>query len=346
MKTQAAVLTETSKPLQIEELTLPALRAGQVQVKIAYSGVCHTQLNEAKGLKGEDKFLPHTLGHEGAGVVEALGPGVTKVQEGDSVVLTWIKGAGMDVPSVTYTREDGSNVNSGAISTFMERAVISENRLVPIPNGTPLRELPLLGCAIPTGAGVAINTAQVKPESTVAIFGVGGIGLSAAIGCKLQKAKTIIAIDVIDHKLDLAMKVGATHKINGKNDDVIATIMEITNQKGVDYSIEASGKAKIMETAFQSVSNGGGLCVIAGNLPQGERISLDPFDLIKGKKIVGTWGGETQPDRDIPRYADLFRTGDLELDPLITNVYSLSEINMALDDLNDGKVGRGLIKLE
>jgi S-(hydroxymethyl)glutathione dehydrogenase / alcohol dehydrogenase len=345
MKTRAAVLVETGKPLQVEELTLPTLKSGQVLVKIAYSGVCHTQLNEVKGLKGEDRFLPHTLGHEGAGTVESIGPDVTKVKEGDSVVLTWIKGKGLDVPSVSYWRDDGSTVNSGAISTFMERAVISENRLVPVSIESSLRELPLLGCAIPTGAGIAINTAKVQPESTVAIFGVGGIGLSAIIGCNLQKAKTIIAIDVFDHKLELAMKVGATHKLNGNNVDVLATILEITNQKGVDFSIEASGKAKIMETAFQSVSNSGGLCVIAGNLPEGERISLDPFDLIKGKKIVGTWGGGTHPDKDITMYADLLRTGNLELDPLITNVYSLSEINMALDDLNAGKLGRGLIKL-
>jgi len=338
-------LTETNKPLQIEELTLPMLKAGQVLVKIAYSGVCHTQLNEVNGSKGEDKFLPHTLGHEGAGTIEAIGPEVTKVREGDSVVLTWIKGAGLDVPSASYTRDDGSTVNSGAISTFMERAVISENRVVPIPNGPSLRESSLLGCAIPTGAGIAINTAQVKQGSIVAIFGVGGIGLSAIIGCKLRQAKTIIAIDIFDHKLELAMKVGATHQINGKKQDILPAIMEITKQKGVDFSIEASGIGKIMETAFQAVCDNGGLCIIAGNLPKGEKIAVDPFDLIKGKRIVGTWGGETQPDKDISMYANLLQSGDLDLNPLITNVYSLSEINEALSDLSNGKVGRGLVKL-
>ena len=338
-------MTETNKPLQIEELTLPMLKAGQVLVKIAYSGVCHTQLNEVNGSKGEDKFLPHTLGHEGAGTIEAIGPEVTKVREGDSVVLTWIKGAGLDVPSASYTRDDGSTVNSGAISTFMERAVISENRVVPIPNGPSLRESSLLGFAIPTGAGIAINTAQVKQGSIVAIFGVGGIGLSAIIGCKLRQAKTIIAIDIFDHKLELAMKVGATHQINGKKQDILPAIMEITKQKGVDFSIEASGIGKIMETAFQAVCDNGGLCIIAGNLPKGEKIAVDPFDLIKGKRIVGTWGGETQPDKDISMYANLLQSGDLDLNPLITNVYSLSEINEALSDLSNGKVGRGLVKL-
>jgi S-(hydroxymethyl)glutathione dehydrogenase/alcohol dehydrogenase len=345
MKTLAAVLTDINQPLKIEELTIPPLKEGQVLVKVAYSGVCHSQLNEIRGLKGEDKFLPHTLGHEGAGTVQAVGSGVIKVREGESVVLTWIKGTGQDVPSSSYTRNDGSKVNSGAISTFMEYAVVSENRLVSVPHELPLRDLPLLGCAIPTGAGIAMNTAKIASGSSVAVFGVGGIGLSALIGSRLRGAKTIIAVDVFDHKLELARELGATHTIHGLNQDASLIIKEITGNAGLDYAIEASGNSEVMETAFQAVRDNGGLCVLAGNLPAGKKISIDPLDLIKGKRIVGTWGGETQPDRDIPIYLDLFQSGKLKLSSLISRTYQLTEINQALEDMANGKVARGLIEM-
>jgi S-(hydroxymethyl)glutathione dehydrogenase/alcohol dehydrogenase len=307
--------------------------------------VCHSQLNEVRGLKGEDKFLPHTLGHEGTGTVQAVGAGVVKVKEGDSVVLTWIKGTGQDVPSACYTRNDGSKVNSGAISTFMEFAVVSENRLVSVPRELPLRDLTLLGCAIPTGAGIAMNTAKIAAGSSVAIFGVGGIGLSALIGSQLRGAKTIIAIDVFDHKLELAQELGATHVIHGKNQNVSLEIKKITGNAGLDYAIEASGNSEVMETAFQSVRVNGGLCILAGNLPAGKTISIDPLDLIKGKRIIGTWGGETQPDRDIPIYLDLFQSGKLKLRSLISRTYQLTEINQAQEDRAHGKGARGLIEM-
>ena len=229
-KTLAAVLVEINNPLQIEELEIPALKAGQVLVKVAYSGVCHSQLNEVRGLKGVDKFLPHTLGHEGSGTVQEIGLGVKKVTEGDSVILTWIKGSGFDVPSATYGRKDGSKVNSGAISTFMEYAVISENRIIPVSKEFALRELPLLGCAIPTGAGIAFNTAKIARGSSVAVFGVGGIGLSTVIGARLREAKLIIAIDIFNHKLELARSLGATDTVNCKKQDVASYINVVTQK--------------------------------------------------------------------------------------------------------------------
>jgi len=345
MKSKAALLTKIGMPLQIVELDLPELKPGQVLVKVEFSGICHTQLNEIRGRKGEDKFLPHTLGHEGSGIVEAVGPEVRKVRAGETVVLTWIQGEGMNVPSAQYLMSDGSKVNSGAISTFMDYAVISENRVVPVKKGMSLRELPLLGCAIPTGAGIVFNNIQVSAESVVAVFGVGGVGLSAVIGCYLKKAKTIIAVDIFHHKLELARQVGATHVINGASQDILSVINEITNSHGLDFAIEASGNPKIMETAFKAVRDNGGVCVLAGNLPHGGRISIDPFDLIKGKQITGTWGGGTQPDRDIPNYVDLCMSGDLNLEPLITNTYTLDEINQAFDDMENGKLGRALIQM-
>ena len=151
MKTRAAILYKINEPLTIQEIEIPKLTAGQVLVKIAYSGVCRTQLNEMQGLKGEDKFLPHTLGHEASGIVEEVGPQVNKVKAGDHVVATWIQGSGMNVPSVKYTGDKNKVINSGAISTFMERAIISENRLVKIPSEMSLRSAALLGCALLQG---------------------------------------------------------------------------------------------------------------------------------------------------------------------------------------------------
>jgi len=346
MKTIAAVLREINKPLVIEELILPELQQGQVLVKIAYSGICHSQLNEIQGLKGEDKFLPHVLGHEGSGVVEKIGAGVTKVAPGDHVVLTWIKGSGLDVMSSKYLRSDGSVVNSGAIATFLTRAVISENRLVKIPEKMPLREAALLGCAIPTGAGIVMNTLNIKLASSIAIFGMGGIGLSVLLAAKMKGAATIIAIDINDLKLKQAMQMGATHCINVNKQEVLPEILKITNRAGVDYAVESAGRKESMENAFQSVRDKGGVCVIAGNLPEGQRITINPFDLIKGKKIIGTWGGETKPDRDILLQVDWFLTGKLNFDKLICGGFSLREINKAINYAEQNALGRVLINMD
>ena len=344
MQTEAAVLFELAQPLRLITLSIPDLKPGQVLVDVAYSGVCRSQLLEVQGKRGEDRFLPHTLGHEGSGTVLEVGAGVTKIKPGDHVVLSWIKGIGADVPSTVYQSSEGP-INSGAISTFMRQTVTCENRVIPIPDAMPLREAALFGCAIPTGAGIILNTARVRPGSSVAVFGVGGIGLSAVLGADLMNATTIIAIDVFEHKLEQACQVGATHIINARQQNPLATILEITGGRGVDCAIEAAGRRETMETAFQSVSDNGGLCVLAGNLPHGERISLDPFNLIKGKRIIGTWGGESQPDRDIPMYVNLYLSEKLNLDGLISHTYSLDEINQALDDLENGKVSRALIDM-
>ncbi|MHB9023834.1 MAG: zinc-binding dehydrogenase [Armatimonadota bacterium] len=342
MKTTAAVLYELGRPLRIMELDIPALRPGQVLVEVAYSGVCHTQLAEARGRRGPDRFLPHTLGHEGSGAVLAVGEGVAKVKPGDRVVLSWIKGSGADVPSTVYQSSDGP-VNSGAISTFMRVSVTCENRVTPVPERLPLREAALLGCAIPTGAGIVFNTAHVQAGQSVAVFGAGGIGLSAVLAARAKGADPIIAVDVQPHKLEQARRLGAMETIDAREVDPLEKILAITDGIGVDVAIEAAGRQETMETAFRSVRNNGGLCVLAGNLPQGGRITLDPFDLIRGKRIVGTWGGESNPDRDIPLFTDLYLAGTLPLEGLITHTYPLEAINQALDDLEAGLVGRALI---
>jgi len=343
MKVKAAILYEQNKPLRIEELSVPELKEGQVLVKIVASGLCHSQLNEIKGKKGPDKYLPHTLGHEGGGVVEAIGPKVTKVKKGDHVVLSWIKGKGVNAAPPIY-QGNGQKINSGQLSTFNEYTVTSENRVTTIDKKMPLDLAALLGCAVSTGMGSVINIAKVKEGDTVAVFGAGGIGLSAVHAASIQKAIKIIVVDVQDAKLEMARELGATDVVNARKADAVRTIRELSGQKGVDFAIESAGRKETMEQAFQSVKNGGGRAIIIGNLPAGQKINIDPFSLICGKQIVGSWGGDTDPDRDIPKYVDLYLKGQLQLEKMLTHRFKLSEINDAVGVLENGEAGRIIIE--
>ncbi len=343
MKTKAAILSELNKPLDIEIIETPELKEGQVLVKILYAGLCHTQVNEIKGFKGEDKFLPHLLGHEASGIVEEIGEGVTKVSKGDFVVLSWIKGLGLDCPSAKYQGEK-KEINSGAISVFSNYAVISENRVFKIPKEVPPEVAALLGCAIPTGAGIIKNHVTESKGKTIAIFGLGGIGSSALLYAKTLEFTKIIAVDIHNSKLEFAKKLGATDIINSKEKNVIEKIKDLTEHKGVDYAIECSGVKTVMEQAFESL-NFKGLAIIAGNLRAGETISIDPFQLIVGKQIIGTWGGKTNPDEDILLYAKKYLDGNFMLEQLITKIFSLENIDDAVEALENGEVIRALIKL-
>ena len=342
--TQAAVLFTPCTPLSLLTLSLPPLQPEQVLVKVAYSGVCRTQLLEMQGKKGPDRFLPHTLGHEGSGVVVDIGARVKKVQRGDHVVLSWIKGCGGEVGATRYESEQGW-INSGALSTFMTHTVTCENRVTPIPEAMPLREAALLGCAVPTGAGIVFNSTHINRDSCIAVFGLGGIGLSAVMAAGSLKANKIIGVDISNYKLEQARKIGATHTIHAQIRDVKREILGMTEGRGVDYAIEAVGSREAMEIAFSVVRPNGGLCVLAGNVPHGEIISIDPFDLIKGKRLIGTWGGGTVPERDIRLYTEKFLNGVLPLERLITHESPLEEINEVVRAMDAGEVGRALIKM-
>ncbi len=333
MKTKAAILCKLNSPLLIKEIEIPKLKKGQVLVKILASGICRSQLNEISGNKGPDKYLPHLLGHEGAGIVEEAGPEVTKVKKGDYVVLSWIKGKGLEAPSSNYLLE-GEIINSGAITTFSEYSVISENRMVKISKKVPPHLAALLGCAIPTGGGIVIHDFQITTDSSLAVFGVGGVGSGAILVAKMQNCGRIVAVDITREKLEFAKKLGATETLLFKN---------CQNLK-VDFALEASGVREVMEKAFESIKNTGKL-VIAGNLRKGEKIAINPFDLMLGKRIFGSWGGETKPDVDIPYYAKAYLNGDLKLDKLITQKIKLEEINEVLEMMKRNKVlGRVVIE--
>ncbi|MDY7577030.1 zinc-binding dehydrogenase [Herbaspirillum sp. RTI4] len=345
---KAAVLKALSQPLDmVSDIAIPAPQRGQVLVKLAYSGVCHSQLMEVRGLRGPDAYLPHLLGHEGSAKVIAIGEGVTKVIPGDLVILGWIKGSGLDGGGIRY--ECGhldTSINAGGVTTFNEYALVSENRVVPLPAGIPLDVAVLFGCALPTGAGIVLNDIRPPAGSTVAVFGLGGIGMSALMATQLFDCAQVIAVDVSADKLELSRSFGATAVVDAKQSDPVAAIRALTNGTGVDYAIEASGQVSVIEQAFASVRRGGGTCVFASHPAHGARISIDPYELICGKQIRGSWGGSSMPDRDIPLLAQLYLDGKLPLEKLISHRYRLDQINEALDDMEQHRVGRPLIEID
>jgi S-(hydroxymethyl)glutathione dehydrogenase/alcohol dehydrogenase len=345
---QAAVLTRLDEPLEIVSgIECPPPGRGQVLVKLAYSGVCHSQLMEARGRRGADPYLPHLLGHEGTGKVVAVGEGVGKVEAGDLVVLGWIKGRGLDGGGVRYRCAClGQDVNAGGVTTFNEYALVSENRIVPLPAGMPLDVGVLLGCAVPTGAGIVTNDLRPASGSSIALFGMGGIGMSALMATMLFECAQVVAIDVSPEKLALARSFGATHTIDASKVNPVEEVRSLTKGLGVDYAVEASGRARVIEQAFESVRRGGGVCVFASHPEHGTRISIDPYELICGKQIRGSWGGASDPDRDLPVFAQLYREGRLPLEKLITKRYRLLDINEALGDLEQERVGRPLIEID
>ena len=343
MKTTAAVLVETGRPLELCDLEIPQLQAGQALIEIAFSGVCHTQLLECKGLRGDDRFLPHCLGHEGSGTVLDVGEGVQRVRAGDQVILSWIKGSGADVPSVRYDWS-GRAVNSGAITTFSRHAIISENRLTPIACEIPLPAAALVGCAIPTGAGVVFNTAQAQRGDSIVVFGCGGVGLCAVAAAAVAGCATIIAVEPILSKLEIARQMGATHTLCVETQNPLEEIAKICPQ-GVHIAIEATGRTEVMEQALRVVQPRGGRAVVVGNARFGARMTLDPLELNLGKKLLGTWGGDSDPDRDYDRYCSLVASDELKVSPLLDARYPLEDVNQALDDLEHGRVLRPILDM-
>ena len=343
MKTDAAILVETGKPLEIVSLDIPALKSGQVLVKISHSGVCHTQLLECRGHRGVDKFLPHALGHEGSGVVEDIGAAVTKVKVGDRVVLSWMKGSGLDVPGTVY-KWAGRDVNSGAIITFAEHAVISENRLTMLPSTSSFMTAALIGCAVPTGMGAVFNTARARAGDSVVVFGLGGVGLCAVAAAAAIKCSPVIAVDLLPKKLDAARAMGASHCIDASKGDPVQEILKLS-PSGVDIAIEATGQPAVMRQALQCARARGGKAVVVGNAKFGSKLELDPQQFNQGKQMLGSWGGDNDPDVDFPKYMELIRSGRADLEALQANVYPLEKINQALDDLEAGRALRPLIRM-
>ncbi len=336
---KAAILVEQNAPLVIGEVEIPKLDVGQVLVKVKYSGICGSQLDEISGKKGKDLFLPHLLGHEGSGVVIDVGLGVNKVKEGDHVVLHWMKGSGINSfpPKFMW---DGAMVNAGCVTTFSEYTVVSENRVTPIPTDIGFDVASLLGCAVTTGLGIVFNNANLKPGQSIAVFGVGGVGLNVVQGAVLVNAYPIVAIDIYVHKLKQAMAFGATYRVNATYlEDV-----EVWISRGFDVVVETTGDRNIRQMAYEFTGNKG-KTILAGVPHHQERITIDSFPLHFGHQIFGSHGGDTQPDIDIPRYIQLYKLGKLKLDEQITHRYSLDKINKAIDVVRKGLAGKCVIKM-
>ena len=342
MKMKAAVLYEINKPLVIEEIDVPEPEIGQVLVKVMASGICHTQLDNVKGRYGPDKYLPHLLGHEGAGVVEKIGPGVSSVAPGDHVVLSWIQGPGFNAKTPLYMKGN-QKINAGPVTTFNEYTIASENRVTKIRNDVPFDVASIVGCAVSTGLGAVVNESKVQAGSSVAVFGAGGIGLNIIQGAALVNALKIIAIDVYDEKLIVAKKFGATHTINAKKEDPVKKIKEITDGKGVDYAFESAGLKDTMEQAYQAANNSG-LINLVGNPAQNEKICIDALQTHYGKQLIGGQGGHTRPEVDFNRYISLYTAGKLKINELITHRYKLEDVNTAIEDMQAGRVGRAIIE--
>jgi S-(hydroxymethyl)glutathione dehydrogenase/alcohol dehydrogenase len=347
MQMKAAILAELGKPLVIDHIDVPdELGIGQVLVKVLYSGICGSQLGEIEGKKGADPYLPHLLGHEGSGEVIKTGPGVKGVRPGDTVVLHWRKGPGIESECPTYQWKD-QTVNAGFVTTFNQYAVVSENRLTPVPdNDIPLDILPLLGCAVTTGLGVVNNNANVKIGESVVVLGAGGVGLNIIQGSAMSSAHPVVAVDIFDNRLEMAARFGATHQINStRTSDLPLAIRDIVGAHGADVIIDNTGNTDMISMAYSLVKPDGRV-ILVGVPKSGDHISVYSLDLHFGKVLTGSHGGETHPEKDIPRYLNLYKNKQMNLDDLITERYRLDDINTALDRMRSGQTaGRCIIEM-
>jgi len=340
---KAAILARSREPLIVDEITLPdELGVGQALVKIICTTICGAQINEIEAAKGPDKFLPHLLGHEASGTVVEIGPGVTNVKPGDTVVLHWRPSRGIQSRPPLY-KWRGETLNAGWVTTFNDYAVISENRMTVLAPDFDLKIAPLLGCAVTTAAGVINNDAGVKIGESVVVFGVGGVGLNVVQFAQLAGAHPIIAVDLRDSKLTMAKARGATHTLNASTTaDIALEIRRIVGDAGPDKVIETTGAKSVIELAYE-LTHADGTCVLVG-VPS-EKVTIYTLPIHFNKVLTGSHGGDAAPHIDIPRLVRLTNAGRLSLDGLITHEFSLDDINAALDVVRGGDAGRVLVNV-
>lgn len=362
---KAAVLYEQNQPVVVEDIEMEAPKEREVLVKMAATGVCHSCYHVVTGLL--DPPLPTVLGDEGAGVVEEVGKGVTLVKPGDHVILSWMescghctycaegrsnlcltarkKKKGFLADGTTRYKKNGKSIHHFAtVASFAEYSVIPESCAVPIDRDIPLDKAALIGCSVTTGVCAATNTAQVRPGSSVAVFGAGGIGLNVIQGAAIAGAAKIVAVDLLESKLALSLEFGATHTVNADEVDPIEEIRALTDGLGVEYAFEAIGTRTTYEQVVHAIRRGG-TAVWVGAPPR-EPLDLDPGVVFWDEKTVkGCCYGSSRSRYDMPRLLGLYRAGVLKLDELITRTYRLEEVNEAFDDMLEGKVARGMILL-
>jgi len=343
--TKAAILVAQQQPLVIDEIELPGhLDIGQVLVELDYSGICGSQLGEIDGVKGPDKWLPHLLGHEAAGRVLTVGPGVRHVKPGDMVVAHWKPSLGIESVAPKYLWHS-KTVNAGWVTTFNRHAVVSENRLTPVPAGTDLMTAALFGCAVTTGFGLIDNQSDLRLGEDVVVFGAGGIGLNIIQAAYLAGARKVVAVDLFENRLSLAMRCGASDIINAATMDPWGRLAEIFSARQPDVFIDNTGKPEVIARGYELV-NSTGRVLLVGVPKKGANTSLYTLPMHFGKHVCGTHGGEAQPHLDIPRYMGLAATRNIDFGDLITQVKPLGSINELITGMRDGSTaGRCMVDL-
>jgi alcohol dehydrogenase len=375
MRIEAAVLRQAglpppyaeSKPLEILELDLSPPGRGEVLVKMAAAGLCHSDLSVIDGSR--PRPVPMALGHEAAAVVEEAGEGVTDLKAGDHVVLVFVPSCGRCAPCVggrPALCEPGAKANAAGtllsgerrlsfraepvnhllgVAAFSTHAVVARESCVKIDPDLPLELAALFGCAVLTGVGAVVNTAKVEPGQSVAVIGLGGVGLSVVLGARLAGARQIVAVDLSDDKLAYATKLGATHAINAGSADAVAEIRRIAGN-GVDVAFEMAGSVPALELAYAATARGGST-VTAGLPHPDKRMSLSPLALVAEERTLkGSYVGSSAPQRDVPRMIALFRAGRLPVDQLLTHRLKLEEINEGFDRLREGVGVRQVVLFE
>ncbi|MGA2955337.1 MAG: Zn-dependent alcohol dehydrogenase [Thermodesulfobacteriota bacterium] len=365
MKAKAAILFEVGKKLDLREVEVEPPRSGEVLIKMAAAGICHSDLHVMTGHLAAQ--LPAILGHEGSGIVAGVGPGVTSLKPGDHVIPLWrlscgvceycsdgrpalcaeglqIRMTGRLLDGSTRFKLDGKEIKHFAgVSSFSEYSVIPEKAVLKIPQDFPLDKAALLGCGVITGVGAVFNAARVKPGSSVAVIGTGGVGINVIQGAAMAGAEKIIAVDLLPNKLEFARKFGATHAINARETNPVEAIRALTGGRGVDYAFEVIGLPATIRQAYDSLKKRG-LAVVVGVTPMTTEVSVPIMTLVfEERTLTGSVYGSSRPLIDIPMLMNLYKAGKLKLDELLTRRYPFSQINEAYEALERGEGLRSVV---
>ncbi|RLA56676.1 MAG: dehydrogenase [Gammaproteobacteria bacterium] len=366
MKIKAAVMREVGSPLTVEELEIAPPKENEVLIKTTASGICHSDYSVLHGVLGTP--MPAVLGHEGAGVVEEVGPGVTHVKPGDHVVVSLSPSCGkcpMCLEEREYLCMEMSKASNGscmmdgttrlsngdesvhqllAIASFAEKMVIPAGCAVKVRDDAPLETCCIIGCGVTTGTGAAVNTADIQPGDSAAVIGCGGVGLSILQGAAIKGANPLIAIDPVLEKRELALSLGATHAIDPFNEDLKKTVREITG-KGVQFAFEALGSMKTINDAY-SILRPSGEAIIVGVASLHEKYELPVANLFAEKEFRGSVYGSSRPKRDLPLFVDWYMEGKLKLDEVITKRIKLEDVNQAFEEMSRGEGARSVIMFD
>ena len=336
---KAALLQKINEPPTIHEVETTDLKYGQVLVRNIVSGLCGAQIQEMRGYKGNEKFLPHMMGHEGCGIVEEVGDAVSTVKKGDKVVLHWRKGSGIEAPFPQYVY-DGKTISSGKVTTISEYSIVSENRLTVVPDDSDPYMCALLGCGMTTALGVINNDAEVKFGESVLILGCGGVGINLIQGAALASAHPIVAIDINDQKKDLAFSAGANAFV-GKSDGGVDAL----EGQSFDVIIDTTGNPSVIEKTALLLGDNGRYIFVGQPPPESEVKLLNPAKMWtpNGRVFKVSQGGNTNPDLDIPRYIKMHKAGILKISNIITHRFSLDQTKEAFEVMLNGEAGRVMI---